>query len=133
MRMNRILTYTLFSVLVFSLSFSFGQQQQVLTLQETIDLAEERSLQAFVAKREYAVEYWRFRSFRSRLLPQVNLDMEPFTYNRAFVERYDADLNVDVYRLQQNLNNFARISVNQNVMLTGAQVFVSSSFDRLVN
>ena len=132
--MNNLFKYILFTAIFFRIFSAFSQEKkEPLSLEETVAIAREKSLQIFMAKRQYALEYWRFRSFRSRLLPQVSLDMEPFTYNRAFVERYDADLNVDIYRLQQNLNSFARISVNQNILLTGAQIFVSSSFNRLVN
>lgn len=103
------------------------------SLPELMELGKERSLQAFRAKRQYALEYWRYRSFKASLLPSLDLELEPFSYNRSFVERYDADLNIDVYRQQQNLNSFARLSLNQNILWTGASVYISSSFERLVN
>src|SRR5699024_7259352 len=104
-----------------------------LSLEEFLEMSREQSLESFRSRRQYAQEYWRFCSFRASLLPSLDLDLEPFTYNRSFVERYDAEQNIDVFREQQSLNSFGRLSINQNISMTGASVFVSSSFERLVN
>ncbi len=111
----------------------YGQEKKVLTLRETLELANKSSLDAFRAKRQYAVGYWRYRSFGARLLPKVDLDLRPFTFNRSFIKRYDPEKNIDVYRQQQNLNTYSQISISQNIMATGATVYVNSSFNRLVN
>ncbi|MBC9797815.1 TolC family protein [Sinomicrobium weinanense] len=102
-------------------------------MEETLEMASQESLDAFKAKRQYGADYWRYRSFEARLLPHVDFEMEPLTYNRSFIQRYDPDNNIDVYRLQQNLNTFAQISVSQNIMATGAKIYLNSSFNRLVN
>lgn len=110
-----------------------GQVQQSLSLEQTLELANKESLEAFRAKRQYAINYWEYKSYKARLLPRVDLNVEPFTYNRSFVRRYDNDNNIEVYRLQQNLNSFGELSISQNIGLTGATVFASSSINRLVN
>lgn len=126
--------YNLYVLFFFLCSFAVSAQEMgALSLDELMRLSQERSLEAYRAKRQYAQEYWRFRSFRASLLPSLDLEMEPFSYNRSFVERYDADRNVDVFRQQQSLNTFANLSLNQNVLWTGASIYVSSSFERLVN
>ncbi|WP_037315949.1 TolC family protein [Salegentibacter sp. Hel_I_6] len=128
---KKILLYLVFFMLC-GISIN-AQEVDGWSLPDLLKSGRERSLQAFRAKRQYALEYWRYRSFKSSLLPSLDLELEPFSYNRSFVERYDDDLNIDVYRQQQNLNSFARLSVNQNILLTGASVYLSSSFGRLVN
>ena len=104
-----------------------------ISLHAVLDLASKNSLDAFKAKRKYGVNYWQFKSFKSSLLPKINFDARPFTFNRALVERYDSQQNIDVFRQQQNLNSFANISINQNIRATGTSVFINSSFNRLKN
>lgn len=104
-----------------------------MSLNDILDLASKNSLEAFKAKRKYGVNYWQFKSFKSSLLPKINFVARPFTFNRALVERYDSQQNIDVFRQQQNLNTFANVSVNQNIRATGTSVFINSSFNRLKN
>ena len=107
--------------------------QKYLTLDQALDLASKESLDAFRAKNQYAIDYWEYKAYKARLLPRVDFTTSPFTYNRSFVKRYDNDSNIDVYRLQQNLNSFAELSITQNISLTGATIYASSSFNRLVS
>ncbi|WP_203257017.1 TolC family protein [Hyunsoonleella ulvae] len=107
--------------------------QKELTLQDVINLASKKSLDVFKAKRKYGVNYWQFRAFKSSLLPTVDLEARPFTYNSALVERYDSELNIDVFRQQQTINTFANISISQNIGATGTRLFINSSFNRLEN
>ena len=112
-----------------------GQEASIkkITLKEVLGIAEKSSLDAFKAKRRYGAEYWTYRSFQAKLQPKVNLELQPFTFNRSFIKRYDPTNNIDVYREQQNLNTFAQLSVSQNIRATGATVFINSSFNRLEN
>ncbi len=122
-------------ILVFSLVNSTSAQQKdtQLTLEKAFEYAVANSLDGFIAKRQYGANFWQLRAFKARLLPQLNLELQPIEFNRAVVQRFDPARNVDVFRQQQNFSNVARLSLNQNVLITGARVFVSSSFNRLVN
>lgn len=106
---------------------------KTITLNETLEMAVEHSLEAFKTKRQYGSGFWKYRSFKAKHLPKVDFDLQPFTFNRSFVKRYDPENNIDVYRQQQNLNTYAQLSLSQNVMATGATVYLNSSFDRLEN
>ena len=107
--------------------------KQTISLSRVLDLANKNSLDAFKAKHKYGINYWKFKSFKSSLLPKINFESRPFTFNRVLVERYDSQQNIDVFRQQQNLNTFVNVSVNQNIRATGTSVFVNSSFNRLKN
>ncbi len=107
--------------------------KQTISLNDILTLASKNSLDAFKAKRKYGVNYWQFKSFKSSLLPKINFEARPFTFNRALVERYDSQQNIDVFRQQQNLNSFANVSLTQNIRATGTSLFVNSSFNRLKN
>jgi len=121
-------------VVCFALSSAgtFAQQQKI-TLDDIIVLASKNSLDIFKAKRKYGVSYWQFRSFKSSLLPKIDFETRPFTFNRALVQRYDSEQNIDVFRQQQTINSFANLSLSQNIGATGTRVFVNSSFNRLEN
>lgn len=104
-----------------------------ITLYDILDLANKNSLDVFKAKRAYGVNYWQFKSFKSSLLPKINLETNPFTFNRALIERYDSEQNIDVFRQQQTINSYANLSLSQNIAATGTRLFINSSFNRLEN
>ena len=126
--------YLLFSKTMISQNSNLSlTSERKLSLGDVLNLASKNSLDAFKAKRKYGVYYWQFKSFKSSLLPKINFEARPFSFNRSLVERYDSEQNIDVFRQQQNLNSFANISVNQNIRATGTSVFINSSFNRLKN
>ncbi|WP_162623364.1 TolC family protein [Confluentibacter sediminis] len=106
---------------------------QKITLHDILELASKNSLDVFKAKRQYGVNYWEFRSFKSSLLPKIDFETTPFTFNRALIERYDSEQNIDVFRQQQTINSYANLSLSQNIGLTGTRLFINSSFNRLEN
>lgn len=107
--------------------------KQKITLDEIVAIASKKSLDAFKAKQQFGASYWQFRSFKASVLPKINLELEPLSYNKSVLKRYDSQNNIDVYRPQQNLNSYGNISINQNIKATGATMFVNSSFNRLAN
>jgi outer membrane protein TolC len=113
--------------------YNTQNDKQKITLDDIISIASKSSLDVFKAKQQYRVSYWQFRSFNASVLPKVTLEVEPLTYNKSIVKRYDSDANIEVYRPQQNLNSYSSISINQNVKATGATFFVNSSFSRVAN
>ena len=137
--MHKKINHTsLFILFICSWSNLFAQQENLIkqtkiTLIDVIQLANNHSLEVFKAKRQYGVNFWEFKSFKASLLPEVNFNTTPFTFNRSLVERYDSEQNVDVFRQQQNINSFANISLSQNIALTNTQVYLNSSFNRLEN
>src|SRR5690606_37371686 len=106
---------------------------QKITLHDILELASKNSLDVFKAKRQYGVNYWQFRSFKSSLLPKIDFETRPFTFNRALIERYDSEQNIDVFRQQQTINSYANLSLSQNIGVTGTRLFINSSFNRLEN
>ncbi len=127
-------------IMFFSYSVSLAQDLPVtvpikehITLKEIIKVASKTSLEFYKAKSSYGVNYWKFQSFKSSLLPKINFETNPFTYNRALVERYDSEYNVDIFRQQQSINSFANISLTQRIAYTGTILYFNSSFNRIEN
>lgn len=106
----------------------YAQQNQVrkLTLQESIDMASDSSLQSFRVKNVYLANYWQYRSFKAARLPSLNLNTVPLQYNREFTKRYDPENNVDVYRVQQSWYTSGNVAINQNLDLTGGTFYIDS-------
>jgi len=112
-------------------SHVYSQEARTLTLEQAIALAHENSLLARQAENQYLVGYWRYRSYQAELKPFVDLSAIPVNFNRAVVERYDSELNSDVYRLLQTLNNTVSLRLSQQIGLTGGSVFLETDFGRL--
>ncbi|MDR1371808.1 MAG: TolC family protein [Dysgonamonadaceae bacterium] len=115
-----------------SLGFS-AQAQQSLSLQQTIEIASDSSLQAFIANNRYLYSYWEFRSYKAARLPSLNLRMTPIQYYRDITRRYDYENNMDVYREQQSLYSSGNLSIRQNFDLTGGTFFIDTELGYIRN
>jgi outer membrane protein TolC len=124
---------SLFGVLLSVVSLSATAQELTLDLFGSIGIATDSSLQAFREKNLYYASYWEFRQFKARRLPSLWLSMTPVEYYRDFTKRYDYDNNIDVYRSQQSLYSYGRLSLQQNFDLTGGTFYVDSDLGYMRN
>lgn len=106
-------------------------QPMVLSLDRTISLATDSSLEAFRNKNLYLASYWEFRSYKAGRLPSLNLTMTPAQYYRDIVQRYDSEEDIDIYRKQQSFFSYGGLDINQNIDLLGGQVYVNSDIGYL--
>ena len=111
----------------------YSKAQITLTLQKSIEIATDSSLQAFSSKNLYMSRYWEYRTFRAGRLPSLTLKMTPLGYDRRFVSRYDQQNNTDVYRQQQSLRSSGSMSISQNFDLTGGTFSIDSELGYLRN
>lgn len=130
--MKRIV-FLVLGITICSLIKGNAQEKRPISMSEVMEMAYLNALDAFKSKRQYVSSYWEYRSFQAQLLPKIDLSLQPFTFNRSFIQRYDPINNIDVFRQQRNLNTFGQVSLSQNVMITGATIFINSSFNRFVN
>lgn len=115
-------------------SNSFAQEtKRTITLEEVLERAKSKSLEAFMQKHIYLSEYWSYRSFKADRLPTLDLSLTPIEYNQAFVKRYNSVTDQDEYREQNTLNSFARLSLTQNIDFSGGKVYIDSDLSRLEN
>jgi len=110
---------------------SVGESVRKITLPEAIKIATDSSLTSFKAKNMYLSGYWAYRTFRAERLPAISLDMNPFSYNKNFIKRYDYTNNVDTYKSQQSLNSSANLSVKQNLDATGGTFYIDTELGYL--
>jgi outer membrane protein TolC len=119
--------------LIFFLGNIFAQSTKKFSLIESIEIAVDSSLQAFIAQNMYLSSYWSYRSFKAARLPSLNLQTTPMQYRRDFTRRYDSYENIDIYRQQQSLYSYGNLSIRQNFDPTGGTFFVDSELGYMRN
>lgn len=115
-----------FICFVFSLQIK-AQDKKILTLDDVIRIAAQQSLDAFRNENMYLANYWQFRYYKADKLPNLMLDATVLDYNRSMQKVYNYDQNRDEYIEREDLNSNLSFRLNQNVGLTGGQIFAQSS------
>lgn len=104
-----------------------------LTLDRTIELANDSSLMAFRYRNQFQADYWQWVSYRAQRLPSLSLSLMPASYNRYMTQRYDSQQNIDVYRQQQMFNASAGVDISQNVDFLGGTFFAETDISYMRN
>ncbi len=108
------------------------QQTMQLTLEEAITLAKLQSINSFKHKNMYLVNYWRFRSYKARMLPSLNLNTTPVKYSAASTKTYDNN-GKPRFTYNESINSSAGVSVDQNIKHTGGKLSLLSNFQGIYN
>lgn len=125
--MKQFITASIISCLL--ISSVFAQEKKYLTLQSVIDIAAGQSLDAFRNENMYLSSYWEYRYFKADRLPSLSLQATPIDYNRSMQKVYNYDENRDEYKPREDLNSDISLFLNQNVGLTGGQIFARSELN----
>ena len=107
------------------------QYSYTMTLQEVIETAHSQSPSAVLAKHNFIVNYWQFRTYKAQFLPALKLQGSLGNYNRSLVSLQDAQTGEIGYLENNNLSNSLGLSINQNLPFTGGSLSVLTSLDRL--
>lgn len=116
------------SFLAVSWSYAYAQ---TLSLSSAIQIAQQQSYDAMVARLSFMSQYWSYRSFRAELLPAVNLSGNLLQYNRSMVEARNYDDGRIAYVENNSMSNSLALSVDQNIVATGGKLSVQSYLYRL--
>lgn len=108
-------------------------QSLVLSLEKTIEMAADSSLEAFRNKNMYLSGYWQFRTYKAGRLPSLTLNLTPAEYYRDITRRYDSEQDIDVYRKQQSYYAGGGLRVEQNFDLLGGNFFMDSQLGYIRN
>ncbi len=126
--------YGSFIFLNILLCFYFkSSAQQVLTLPESIHLAQQNSINAQLYKNNYEIANQTYRLQRAQLFPQVNLNANLPGYNSSITSVTQPDGTIKFTTVEQAYSNLG-ISVSQKIAATGGTFTASSNinrFDRL--
>jgi len=104
--------------------------QEPLTLQEAVALAQQRGLSAQAARAARDAAGYRYREFRSGLLPQLAVTGTVPSYNRSIIPVLQPDGTTE-FRPQQQTNAALALRVTQDLPLTGGSLFMVSALQRL--
>lgn len=104
--------------------------QDTLTLQQAIEMAQQRGHQARAARATRDASRYREHAFNARQLPQLSVGGTLPDYNRSIIPVVQPDGSTQ-FRPQQQTNANLRMSLSQTLPVTGGSVFVSSSLARL--
>ncbi len=99
-----------------------------ITLSEAITLARLQSVDAAVALNELKTAYWEYRTFRSALLPEMNLTSTLPNYNKSYNAYQNADGSYGFVR-NNTLGLAGKLSIDQNIWITGGKLYLTSSLD----
>lgn len=125
--MNRILITGF--ILLLSGSIANAQTDTVrLNLNDAIRIAQLQSVDAAVALNQLKTAYWEYRTYQADQLPEVNFKGTLPTYSNNYGKYQQSDGS---YTYVQNnwLGLSGKISIDQNIALTGGKVSVSTSLD----
>lgn len=130
---NRSIRLTLLLLLFAGSTSVFAQGQALprnLSLEQVIQMAQDKSPAATIARKNYESVYWGYKSFRSGLLPQVNLSLNTPGLLRSLNSITQPD-GSQRFEYQNQAFSSAALSVDQRLPVTGGNLSISSSLNRL--
>jgi outer membrane protein TolC len=117
-----------------SLIIQVGANSQELprsyTLEQIIEIAQTQSPDALSAKNQFLKSFWEFRTSEAMLLPKLNFDAVMPNISRS-IDKITLDDGSDIFIERSLANTAAEMSLSKNVGLTGGQVYLKSSLQRI--
>ena len=107
------------------------QHSFTMSLEEVIETAHSQSPSAILARHNFIVNYWQFRTYKAQFLPSLNLQGNLGNYNRSLVSLQNAETGEIGYLQNNTLSNSLGLSIDQNIPFTGGSVSVVTSLNRL--
>jgi len=105
-----------------------AQEELVLTLNQTIERAQQESPSAISARHTLRSYYWTYRNYKAGYKPEVSLTASP-TFNRGINQVVQPDGTSNFVHVSQ-LNSDMTLSVSQSLPFTGGTFFINSSLYR---
>ena len=102
-----------------------------LSLASAIQVAQQQSYDAMVARLSFMSQYWSYRSFRAEMLPAVNLSGNLLQFDRSMVEARNYDDGRIAYVENNSMSNSLALSIDQNIVALGGKLSVQSYLYRL--
>ena len=118
-------------LLLFGLFLSISIcSQKLVTLDQAINIAQKNSPDYKALINQNQASYWRYRRFKADFLPQLSFDATLPQFRNS-VNRITLDDGSDDFRRSNQVRFDGRLSLNQNIALTGGTLSVSSQLERV--
>ena len=118
-----ILFILLFPIIV------IGQSKKI-TLSEAISIAQKKSPDYKINLNRNQSNYWRYRNYKARFLPQFSIDATLPEFTKA-TRRNTNDAGEDVFINQNQLLIEGGASITQNIPFTGGRLSLNSNLERI--
>ncbi|MDO5977293.1 TolC family protein [Flavivirga spongiicola] len=115
-------------IVVFPL-FIFSQSKKI-TLSEAIEIAHKKSPDYKTNLNRNQSNYWRFRNYKARFLPELTLEATLPEYRNS-VRRITNDAGQDVFVNQNQLLIEGGLSISQSVPYTGGTLSINTNLERV--
>ncbi len=101
-----------------------------LTLEEVVEIAQNQSPDALMARHRFRGRYWQYRTFRAGYLPNLRFEATLPNLNRSISPITLPD-GSDIFIRRSLATSSGNLSLNQTIGLTGGQLFMSSGLQRI--
>lgn len=101
----------------------------VLTLQQVVAMAKERSIAARQAATARETKYWQWRTYRSNYQPQLSLSGTLPGYSKTFAQVLQPDGTI-LFQPIHNNNSLLNLSFSQSIAATGGVIFGTTQLQR---
>lgn len=115
------------------LSVPKAEAQVVLSLDRTIQIAADSSLESYRTKNIYLSGYWQYRTYKAQRLPSLTLNLTPVEYYRDITKRYNSVEDIDEMRKQESFYAGGNVRIVQNFDLLGGTFYIDSDLGYLRN
>jgi hypothetical protein len=122
--------YLLNILVTLLLPSALAAREVTLTLDDAIDMARVKSVDAAEALDELKTAYWEWRTFRADQLPEVTFKSTLPSYAKEYTSYMNENGQYSFVR-SNTLEAYGQLSVKQNVRLTGGTLSLVSSLDFL--
>lgn len=128
--MKPVLLYIIVLHTLICKAFGHGPNDTLLlTLQQVVSMAKERSIAAKQAATVKETRYWQWRTYRSNYQPQLSLNGTLPGYSKTFAQVLQPDGTI-LFQPVHNNNSLLNLSFSQSIAATGGVVFGSTQLQR---
>lgn len=127
--MYRRIFYSIFFLLFACCAMAQQKDTIMLTLQEVVALAKEKSIASKQAITTKKTKFWQYQTFRSNYKPQLLLSGILPGYNKTFLEVQQPDGTIKFQSVHNN-NSSLDLSFNQSISATGGTIFGTTQLQR---
>ena len=119
------------SIVLFLVSTSrINAQSRKLSLQEAIQIATENSFDAFKNENNLRLGMHNLLESKNNLKPNLSWSLTPANYNRSLQQVYSSSEKQMVYQDIHNFTTNTKLTLSQNIGLTGGTLSASTGFTR---
>lgn len=109
---------------------SIMANERILTLQDAMFIAQEQSLEAKEAKKNMHISYWEYRTYKAKLLPNIDFNGTLPNLNKS-LSYYQLDDGSYKFVSNRSVSENVSLSLTQYIPLTGGKISLSTELERI--